>query len=564
MDDWQRVGIRAILRDRTRLLFYAEKDSLDWDLLVWTGESDYMPILFPRYFIPSDGESFFAVSWGRWYQRGGFYGNPIADALGCAPVPKDSPMYHAIELFEAAKRAPDFATQKKLMDSVLDIDAENTWSISITTAPPQPVVVDGDLHNVPEHALYGVVYSTPGNAGIETWFFGHPRSSAGTVAETEDSLIHPTPLPGSRSAQASKGGLNVGWLLFLAFVLFVAMVGFRHPFVGRRLLIMVPTMLVISIAVFTIIQLPPGDFVTTHFMQLSESGDPSDITRAEDLRKQFHFDEPHWKQYARWMGLYWFKTFDPADTGLLQGNLGRSMEKSEQINDLVEDRITLTLAISLGTIVLTWALAMPIGIFSAVRQYSIWDHVLTLVGFIGMCVPSFLLALVLTAKTGFSGLFSSEFAAQAEWSWPKFVDLLKHIWIPILILGVGGTASMIRVMRANLLDELRKPYVITAMAKGVRPLKLLLKYPVRLAINPFISGIGALFPQLISGGAIVSIVLSLPTVGPLLITALQTEDMYLAGSMLIVLSLLGIIGTLVSDLLLLWLDPRIRFEGGTR
>jgi ABC-type dipeptide/oligopeptide/nickel transport system permease component/ABC-type transport system substrate-binding protein len=563
VDDWQSVGVRAILRDRTRLLFYAEKDSLDWDLLVWTGESDFMPTLSPRYFIPRDGESFYAVQWGRWYQRGGFYGNPIANALGCAPVPKDSPMYHAVELYEAALRAPDVATQKMLMDRILDIAADNTWSISTTTAPPQPVVIDADLHNVPEIALYGVVYSTPGNAGIETWFFGHPRVSAGTIAETEDSLIHPTPRPGSRSTPENHG-YNIGWLLLLAFILFVAMLGVRHPFVGRRLLIMIPSMLVISIAVFTIIQLPPGDFVTTHFMQLSESGDPSDITRAEDLRKQFHFDEPHWKQYARWMGFYWFTTFNPADTGLLQGNLGRSMENSELINNLVEDRITLTIAISLGTILLTWLLALPIGIYSAVKQYSISDHALTLIGFVGMCVPSFLLALILTAKTGFSGLFSPEFAAQAEWNWPKLIDLLKHIWIPVLILGVGGTASMIRIMRANLLDELRKPYVITAMAKGVRPTKLLLKYPVRLAINPFVSGIGGLFPQLISGGAIVSIVMSLQTVGPMLFTALFTEDTYLAGSMLIVLSLLGIIGTLVSDLLLLWLDPRIRFEGGTR
>jgi ABC-type dipeptide/oligopeptide/nickel transport system permease component len=240
------------------------------------------------------------------------------------------------------------------------------------------------------------------------------------------------------------------------------------------------------------------------------------------------------------------------------------MEKSELINDLVGDRITLTIAISLGTILLTWMLALPIGIYSAVRQYSPGDHALTLIGFIGMCVPAFLLALVLTTWAGVSGLFSPEFAAQAEWSWPKVFDLMKHIWIPILVLGVGGTASMIRIMRANLLDELKKPYVVTAMAKGVRPLKLLLKYPVRLALNPFVSGIGGLFPQLISGGAIVSIVLALPTVGPMLITALNTEDTYLAGSMLIVLSLLGIIGTLVSDLLLLWLDPRIRFEGGTR
>jgi len=191
-------------------------------------------------------------------------------------------------------------------------------------------------------------------------------------------------------------------------------------------------------------------------------------------------------------------------------------------------------------------------------------YVLTFIGFIGMCVPAFLLALILMVLSGRSGLFSAQYATQPEWTWGKFWDLLKHIWIPVVVLGVGGTAGMIRIMRANLLDELRKPYVITAMAKGVRPGRLLMKYPVRLALNPFVSGIGGLFPQLVSGGAIVAMVLVLPTVGPLMLQALFAEDMYMAGSLLMVLSILGVIGTLISDLLLLWLDPRIRFKGGTR
>jgi ABC-type dipeptide/oligopeptide/nickel transport system permease component len=238
------------------------------------------------------------------------------------------------------------------------------------------------------------------------------------------------------------------------------------------------------------------------------------------------------------------------------------MESAQEVNEIVGDRILLTFCISLGTILFTWAVAVPIGIYSAVRQYSLFDYVLTFIGFVGMCVPPFLLALVLMAAAGVSGLFSAEYAAQPEWTWGKVVDLLRHIWIPIVVLGVGGTAGMIRVMRANLLDELRKPYVITARAKGVRPVRLLFKYPVRLALNPFVSGIGSLFPTLVSGGAIVAMVLALPTVGPLLLEALFSEDMYLAGSMLMVLSLLGVLGTLVSDLLLLWLDPRIRFQGG--
>jgi ABC-type dipeptide/oligopeptide/nickel transport system permease component len=244
--------------------------------------------------------------------------------------------------------------------------------------------------------------------------------------------------------------------------------------------------------------------------------------------------------------------------------MGLSMETHQPVNSMVGDTILLTIVLSLGTIVFTWLVALPIGIYSAVRQYSLSDYGLTLLGFVGMSVPAFLLALMLMAWAGVSGLFSYRYSAQPEWTWGKAVDLMHHIWIPVVVIGVGGTAAMIRVMRANLLDELKKPYVITAMAKGVRPTKLLLKYPVRMALNPFISGIGALFPQLISGGAIVSIVLSLPTLGPLLLRALLNEDMYLAGSMLMLLSLLAVLGTLISDLLLLWLDPRIRFEGGSR
>jgi ABC-type dipeptide/oligopeptide/nickel transport system permease component len=305
-------------------------------------------------------------------------------------------------------------------------------------------------------------------------------------------------------------------------------------------------------------------------MMLAEQGDTTSIKEAQDLKAMFWLDEPMYKRYSRWMGFYWFVSFDDFDTGLLQGNLGRSMQAGIPVNDIVGDRILLTLLISFGTILFTWMIAIPVGIYSAVRQYSLTDYILTFLGFIGMCIPAFLLALICMylgkryLGITFSGLFSSRFGAQPEWDLAKFIDLLKHIWLPIIVIGVGGTAGMIRVMRGNLLDELRKPYVITARAKGLRPVKLLFKYPVRLALNPFISGIGALFPKLISGGAIVAMVLSLPTVGPLMLDALLMEDMYLAGSMLMVLSLLGVAGTLVSDVLLLWLDPRIRFTGEKR
>ncbi|MBI3368214.1 MAG: ABC transporter permease [Burkholderiales bacterium] len=268
-----------------------------------------------------------------------------------------------------------------------------------------------------------------------------------------------------------------------------------------------------------------------------------------------------WQQYARWTGLLWFTSFADEDRGLLQGHMGLSMETTRPVNEMVGDRILLTFVISLFTIVLTWVIAIPIGVYSAVRQYSAGDYLATFVGFVGMSVPPFLLALVIMVLAGVSGLFSPEFAAQPFWNWAKLRDLLQHIWVPIVVSAVSGTAGLIRVMRANLLDELRKPYVTTARAKGVRPLKLLFKYPVRIALNPFVSGIGHIFPQLVSGGAVVSIVLSLPTVGPLMVSALFNEDTYLAGSMLMALSLLAVLGTLVADLLLLWLDPRIRFEG---
>lgn len=568
VDDWAGVGIRCIPRERNRPLFYAEKDSMTFDFNVWTGESDMMPMLLPRYLIAYNTESFYAVGWGKWYMRGGLYGKEESKSKGSLPVPKDHPMYEAMITYEQAQRSTDPAEQKRLMNHVMDIAAENVWAINIATAPPQLVVVKKGFMNVPRNALYGVLYWTPANAGIETYFWKDPQDSAGAVAEVKDSILHARTKEGviGTAKATTGGGINqlVRWSVVAICVLLVILLALRHPFISQRLLIMVPTLLIISVVVFAIIQLPPGDFLSTKIMQLQESGDQTDLKQIDDLKQMFRYEDPVWKQYLRWMGVKWFMTFKPQDTGLIQGNMGRSMETQHPVNDDVGDTILLTVLLSAGTILFTWAMALPIGIYSAVKQYSLSDYILTVIGFIGMCVPAFLLALVLMALSGVSGLFSAEYAVMPEWTWGKTVDLLRHIWIPVVVLGVGGTASMIRVMRANLLDELRKPYVITAMAKGVRPTKLLLKYPVRIALNPFISGIGHLFPQLVSGGAIVSIVLSLPTVGPLLLRALQTEDMYLAGSMLMVLSLLAVVGTLVSDLLLLWLDPRIRFEGGTR
>ena len=624
--DWghELVGVRAIARSQSRPLLYTRKNSMDFDFNIWSSASDYLPLCSPRYFVAYHTECFYAVGWGRWFMRGGFYTTPEENPdayrgnLSRKP-PEDHPMYRSMQVLEAALQAPTLEKQVEVFSEALDIAAEQLWTINLTTGPPQLVVVKKDFRNVPDNALYGNIFHTPDNARVETFYFEDPSDSKGAREKTRQTLASPTLRPGDLKAmgrqtgEASPGagggpedggtdivGGLIKWSVLVIVVLVVVLLALRHPYIARRLVIMIPTLLIISVLVFTIIQLPPGDYLTALRIQLEESGDPADAERIEEIRDLFHFDESPVSRYVRWLGLRWFMPYasdekaeatekwekhaaqaekagqDPPDKpglgffraeneGLLQGNLGKSMEDTgREVNEIVGDRIWLTMGISLGTILFTWAIAIPVGIYSAVKQYSLGDYVLTFVGFIGMCVPAFLLALILMVLSGQSGLFSAEYATQPEWTWGKFWNLMEHIWIPVVVLGVGGTAGMIRVMRANLLDELKKPYVITAMAKGVRPGKLLMKYPVRLALNPFVSGIGGLFPRLVSGGAIVAYVLTLPTVGPLMIESLFAEDMYMAGSLLMVLSTLAVLGTLVSDMLLLWLDPRIRFKGGTR
>ncbi len=324
-------------------------------------------------------------------------------------------------------------------------------------------------------------------------------------------------------------------------------------YIVNRLLGMIPTLFVISLITFILIQLPPGDAVTAMMKDLQQQGQRVTEERMTALRAMYHLDDPMPVQYLRWIG------------GYLHGDLGYSVYAQQPVNKLIWERVWLTVVISLASILLTWVLAIPIGIYSAVKQYSLADYALTVLALLGMAVPSFLLSLVLM-YVGFKffgvsigGLFSPAFT-DAAWSLAKVNDLVKHLWIPTIVLGVGGTAGMIRVMRANLLDELKKPYVVTARAKGVRPLKLILKYPVRLAINPFISTIGWMLPAILSGSVIVSVVLDLPTTGPLLLDALMNQDMQLAGSFIMILSTLTVIGTLVSDVLLAWCDPRIKYE----
>ncbi|MDY7011263.1 MAG: ABC transporter substrate-binding protein, partial [Planctomycetota bacterium] len=571
VDDWAKVGIRLILRQKSRTLFWTELVARKHDFSIWDG-GEYFAPLEPSIFTGSN----YALAYQRWYNKGGLYGDPAADRVPGAMEPSEGhPLRDSMNLCDLAVTKSKPEELRETFRKVLKIAAENVWTINVSTEPPTLVVVKNGFKNVPRQAVASGSFQTPGNTGIETFYFENPHDSPGAIEQIKHDIVNITPPPDTPAAvkakeAGSKFGALLRWFFISIGILLVLLTAVRHPYIGRRLLIMIPTLLIISVIVFTVIQLPPGDYVTSRIMQLEQSGDEVDLQRMQEIREMFRVDDPAIERYARWLGLAWFTTFDEKDQGLLQGYMGRSMNTLESVNEMVGDRILLTFLISLGTILFTWAIAVPIGIYSAVRQYSVGDYVFTFIGFVGMCVPSFLLALLLTyaANEWFDvsafGLFSSQYATQPEWTWGKFVDLLKHIWVPVVVLGVGGTAGMIRVMRGNLLDELRKPYVTTARAKGVRPTKLLMKYPVRLALNPFISGIGGIFPTLVSGGAIVAMVLGLTTVGPLMLDALMTEDMYLAGSMLMVLSLLGIFGTLVSDLLLLWLDPRIRFKRGAR
>ena len=321
----------------------------------------------------------------------------------------------------------------------------------------------------------------------------------------------------------------------------------------RRLFWMIPTLVIISIISFAIIQLPPGDYLTSYIAALAESGETVDEEQIEALRMRYALDQPVYVQYFRWIA------------GMLQGDMGMSFEWNRPVTDLIGERILLTTIISIVTLLVTWGIAVPIGIYSAVKQYSIGDYAVTFIGFIGLATPNFLLALVCmyigyaVFDVSAGGLFSAAYQ-NAPWSLAKLWDLFSHIWIPVLVIGTSGTAGLIRVMRGNLLDELRKQYVLTARAKGVHRVKLILKYPVRIALNPMISTIGWVLPSIVSGATITAVVLGLPTTGPLLLRALMNQDMYLAGSMVMMLRLLTVIGTLISDLLLLWLDPRIRYE----
>jgi peptide/nickel transport system permease protein len=321
----------------------------------------------------------------------------------------------------------------------------------------------------------------------------------------------------------------------------------------RRVLLAVSLLFITSAVAFTIIQLPPGDFLTSYINELKASGQDVDQARIDNLRRQYGLDEPMYKQYWLWI------------SGFPKGDLGFSFQQERPVRDLIGERLSYSILISVLALVVSYSLAIPIGLYSATHQYSIGDYVFSFIGFIGLAIPGFLLALitVFMAYKYFGvnpgGLFSRDFLNQ-PWSLAKFWDLCKHLVLPVIVVGLAGTAGTIRVMRASLLDELKKPYVTTARAKGLTEMKILLKYPLRFAMNPLASTILYIFPAIVSGETITGVVLNLPTIGPLLLSALLAQDMYLAGSLIMILSTMTVIGMFASEILLAWLDPRIRYE----
>lgn len=322
-------------------------------------------------------------------------------------------------------------------------------------------------------------------------------------------------------------------------------------YITRRLFVMIGMTFALSLVCFLIIQLPPGDVITAREAELAASGDGSAAASLELLREQYGLDQPVMVQYWRWI------------SGVLHGDLGYSLQMSQPVSTILKSRMGISIVFELICFVALWAIAVPIGIYSAVRRYSVGDMFATIFGFIGLAVPNFLLALVLMYSvyrfTGqaISGLYSAQYA-DAPWSLAKLWDFLCHVWLPVVVIATGGAAHVIRTLRANLLDELNQPYVMTARAKGVSERKLILRYPVRVAMIPLVATVGWVLPAMISSSIVTAIVTNLPTLSPILLRSLLSQDMYLAGALILMMGMLTLIGTLISDLLLAWIDPRIR------
>ena len=499
---WREAGIKLFSKPLQREVFRNRIASGRTVVSVWGGLENGLPLpdMSPRDLAPTRHDQYQWPQWGRYYETAGAAGEPPALA----------PARELAELDRRWLSAPDTAARRPIWERMLAIRADNVFSIGIVSGVPQPVVVDARLRNVPERGIYNW---EPG-----AWF------TSASTARTRS---------GSRTERAML------------------------QYTIRRVFVMIPTLVVISALVFVIIQLPEGDYLSSYIAELEATGEKVSREKVEFLRAHYGLDRPVVEQYAAWVA------------GMLHGDFGYSFEHDLPVSEVVGDRLFLTFLLSFSTILFTWVVAFPIGVYSATHQYSWGDHGLTLVGFLGLATPNFLLALVLlylanvVFGTSIGGLMDPEFVDQPM-SWPKFVSVLEHLWIPVVVIGTSGTAGMIRRLRANLLDELRKQYVVTGRAKGLPPFRLLVKYPLRMSLNPFIADIGNLLPQVVSGAAIVSVVLSLPTTGPMLVRALQSQDMYLAGSFLMFLAVLTVVGMFLSDLALAALDPRIRLGGGAR
>ena len=326
-------------------------------------------------------------------------------------------------------------------------------------------------------------------------------------------------------------------------------------FVINRFVYMILTLVAVSMVAFVLIQLPPGDFADSYANKRQQAGAPIKVEELDEIRRRLGIDKPWYIQHGKWIS-----------NMVLEGDMGYSWEWRRPVSDLIAERLPLTLLLAFSTLILMYGLAIPIGIYSAVRQYSVTDHIFSTVGYVGLAIPNFLLALILMYLgqqwfgQSVGGLFSPEYQ-DAPWSWPRVVNLAEHLWVPVVVLGTAGTAYLIRTIRASTLDELDKMYVMAARAGGLSPIRLLLKYPVRMALNPIVATLGWRLTYVISGAPIVGVVMSLPDTGPLFLHALLNQDMYLAGGMVLIYCAFTIIGTFISDLLLVLLDPRIRMEG---
>ena len=454
VNDWAEVGLRVIFRIRSRAFFGTYLRSGRMDMMVWSGESEFNPMVEPRSFVAmARSHGVQADRYALWYIHDGIFGKEIPPEVGAIEPPVNHPLRRGLEILEAAYRAPTREEQWGIFDEALEIAAENIWVINIAIPPPQLAIVENGFRNFPTNVIYGASYYTPANGGIETFYFEEPNDAPAAIAQMRHELLNVTPMPhaldhsGRPMAAGGRLARLVRLLVWGSLFVGLILLGHHHPYIGRRLLVLMPTMLIISVFTFIIIQAPPGDFIQSKILNAEMTGDQGAIDEVKQLRELFPLDEPIVVQYALWLGLKWFVTLDSKDTGLLQGNLGRSMETRKQVNEIVGDRILLTFLISLGTVLFTWAVALPIGIYSAVRQYSTADYVFTMIGFIGMCVPNFLLALILMYLSkeylgiNITGLFSPDYAARPDWTWGKVGDLLKHIWLPVFELCASSSAK---------------------------------------------------------------------------------------------------------------------------